>query len=104
MSNHQSLIKDMDDFGRIAAALSNAIFVTTESIEQSEAVEGYVSQCNKMMQAFDHAFNNTDPALHESLAKVAAREHGRVVDMANIIVQGTLDESIQVLMHGEVLV
>ena len=104
MSTHQSLIKDMDDFGRIAAALSNAIFVTTESVEQSEAVEGFIRQCNKMMQAFDHAIDNTDPALHESLAEVAADEHGRVVDMANIIVQGTLDESIQVLMHDEVLV
>ena len=102
MSSHQSLIKNMDGFGRIAAALSNAIFVTTESVEQSEAVEGYVSQCGKMMRAFDHAINNTDPALCESLAKVLANEHNRVVDMANIIVQGTLDESIQVLMHGEV--
>ncbi len=104
MSTHQSLIKDMDDFGRIADALSNAIFVTTESVEQSQAVEGYIRQCNKMMQAFDNAIENTDPALQESLAKVAADEHGRVVDMANIIVQGTLDESIQVLMHDEVLV
>ena len=103
MSSHESLIKGMDGFGRIAAALSNAIFVTTSNIEQSEAVEGFIRQCNKMMQAFDNAIDNTDPALHESLAKAAADEHGRVVDMANIIVQGTLDESIQVLMQGDLL-
>ena len=104
MSSHQSLIKNMDGFGRIAAALSNAIFVTTSTVEQSETVEGYIRQCDKMMLAFDNAINNTDPALCEPLAEVLADEHSRVVDMANIIVQGTLDESIQVLMRGEVLV